>query len=228
MRKIISLNSLAFLLLLLTVIFASCKDGEAPAETSAAETTLPPHVHEWSDWTETFTCTEDGVRERSCACGAKESEEVTAPGHNIGVWKWDPPATCTQSGMRHLECRVCGYRMKQEEEKALNHWKYKVVTSRNPTCTVPGIEEKVCELCSEVIETKEIPVLKHQLSAVRTEIEPTCTEKGREVAHCFMCLEIVYSNEINNIRPVIRTMQDTLIDLSTDIGYRNVIIVGLD
>lgn len=39
---------------------------------------------------------------------------------------------------------------------------------------------------------------------------------------------IVYSNEVNNIRPVIRTMQDTLIDLSTDIGYRNVIIVGLD
>ena len=39
---------------------------------------------------------------------------------------------------------------------------------------------------------------------------------------------IVFSNEINNIRPVVRTMEDTLIDLSTDISYRNVIITGLD
>lgn len=39
---------------------------------------------------------------------------------------------------------------------------------------------------------------------------------------------IVYSNEINNIRPVIRTMDDRLIDLSTDISYRNVIIIGLE
>ena len=39
---------------------------------------------------------------------------------------------------------------------------------------------------------------------------------------------IVYSNEINNIRPVIRTLEGTLIDLSTDISYRNVIIVGLE
>lgn len=39
---------------------------------------------------------------------------------------------------------------------------------------------------------------------------------------------IVYSNEINNIRPVIRTLEGTLIDLSTDISYRNVIIIGLE
>lgn len=39
---------------------------------------------------------------------------------------------------------------------------------------------------------------------------------------------IIYSNEVNNIRPVIRTMQDKLVDLSTDIEYRNVIILGLD
>jgi len=39
---------------------------------------------------------------------------------------------------------------------------------------------------------------------------------------------IVYSNEINNIRPVIRTMDGRLIDLSTDISYRNVIIIGLE
>lgn len=40
---------------------------------------------------------------------------------------------------------------------------------------------------------------------------------------------IIFSNEINNIRPVIRLLGDgRLIDLSTDISYRNVIIIGLE
>ena len=41
---------------------------------------------------------------------------------------------------------------------------------------------------------------------------------------------IIYSNEINNIRPVIRLLDgsERLIDLSTDISYRNVIIIGLE
>ena len=127
MRKFFTPALVIILLLLLTVNFASCKEQEAVLEITETE---EAHVHEWSEWTETFTCTEDGVRERSCACGAKESEEVTAPGHNIGVWKWDPPATCTQSGIRHLECRVCGYRMKQEEEKGFLRRMFGVLETR--------------------------------------------------------------------------------------------------
>ena len=39
---------------------------------------------------------------------------------------------------------------------------------------------------------------------------------------------IIYSNYINNMRPVIRTMQDVLIDLSTDVKYRSITIAGLE
>lgn len=39
---------------------------------------------------------------------------------------------------------------------------------------------------------------------------------------------VIYSNKVNNIRPVIRTMEGDLIDLSTDARYRNVIIIGLE
>jgi len=42
-------------------------------------------------------------------------------------------------------------------------------------------------------------------------------------------LGIVFSNEINNIRPVIRMLSDgRLIDLSSNVTYRNVIITGLE
>lgn len=39
---------------------------------------------------------------------------------------------------------------------------------------------------------------------------------------------IVFSNKINNLRPVIRKMDGNLVDLSTDAGYRSVIIEGLE
>ena len=39
---------------------------------------------------------------------------------------------------------------------------------------------------------------------------------------------VVYSNDINSARPVIRTMQEQLVDLSTDSKYRSVVIEGLD
>ena len=38
---------------------------------------------------------------------------------------------------------------------------------------------------------------------------------------------IVYSNEINSMRPVIRTMDGKLVDLSTDPRYRSIIICGI-
>ena len=39
---------------------------------------------------------------------------------------------------------------------------------------------------------------------------------------------VVYSNDINSARPVIRTMEEKLVDLSTDPQYRSVVIEGLD
>ena len=72
MRKFLNLSPFVLLLLLLTVIFASCNDSGVSAETNDPDPNKSDsaHVHEWSEWIETFTCTEDGVRERSCACGA--------------------------------------------------------------------------------------------------------------------------------------------------------------
>jgi HD-GYP domain-containing protein (c-di-GMP phosphodiesterase class II) len=39
---------------------------------------------------------------------------------------------------------------------------------------------------------------------------------------------IIFSNEINNLRPVLRMFDGRLIDLSSDINYRSVIIIGID
>lgn len=65
---------------------ASTPTTKAPPTTSgkAPEQGDDPHVHAWCEWKleSEPTCTENGLRRRSCACGQTESETVTAIGHN--------------------------------------------------------------------------------------------------------------------------------------------------
>ena len=46
------------------------------------------HKHSWTDWetTKEKTCTENGIKERICSCGAKETETIYCTGHNFATW----------------------------------------------------------------------------------------------------------------------------------------------
>lgn len=64
----------------------------APTTTATPTTTTgktsndgdQPHVHSWSEWTVSVepTCTENGSRTRSCACGMAENEAIEPIDHN--------------------------------------------------------------------------------------------------------------------------------------------------
>ena len=97
--------------------------GEAaPDETSSADTvpeetaptnpdsteTDPVHTHVWSDWKsiQQRTCTRDGIRERTCACGIVQSETFPA-GHTEEPIK-GYPATESSPGLTDgKKCTVC-------------------------------------------------------------------------------------------------------------------------
>lgn len=70
-------------------------------------TTEAPHVHSFGEWatTKDATCTEDGVKERTCACGEKETQGISASGHNYTT-EVTPP-TCTEKGYTTYTCH-CG------------------------------------------------------------------------------------------------------------------------
>ena len=73
-------------------------------------TVTPVHVHAFGDWTTVreATCVEEGRKERSCACGEKDSEVIPATGHTVVT---DPAvdATCTKPGKPEgSHCAVCG------------------------------------------------------------------------------------------------------------------------
>ena len=57
------------------------------------------HEHQWSEWqlSKDVSCTQDGLKERTCSCGEKETETIIAS-HS---WK---DATCTKA----KSCSKCG------------------------------------------------------------------------------------------------------------------------
>ena len=78
-----------------------------PDDPGKPEDPTPPdepdvHTHSFGEWEVVAepTCTEEGLRERVCACGEKESEEIAALGHTAGetVKENEVAATCTESG----------------------------------------------------------------------------------------------------------------------------------
>ena len=67
------------------------------------------HTHAFGEWTVTTpaTCTKDGVKTRTCACGEAETRAIPATGHTFGDWTVTTPATCTADGVETRSC-ACG------------------------------------------------------------------------------------------------------------------------
>ena len=68
------------------------------------------HTHAFGEWTVTTpaTCTKDGVKTRTCACGETETQTIPATGHTFGDWEETTPATCTADGVETRTCSACG------------------------------------------------------------------------------------------------------------------------
>lgn len=71
----------------------------------------PVHEHEFGEWVVVTpaSCTEKGLEERVCECGAKEQREIEALGHTPAAeWEVVTPATVEAAGEEVLKCSVCG------------------------------------------------------------------------------------------------------------------------
>ncbi len=75
-----------------------------------ADIVCTDHTHAFGDWEETTpaTCTADGVKTRTCACGETETQTIPATGHSFGEWTVTTPATCTVDGVESRTCSACG------------------------------------------------------------------------------------------------------------------------
>ena len=101
-----------------------------PVSTTTAPptvTTAPPavnpgtHTHAFEEWVQTKTpsCTVDGLRERYCSCGEKQTQTLPASGHSYNEGEVITEATCNQSGTKRYTCTAASCRHTYTESYSL-------------------------------------------------------------------------------------------------------------
>ena len=147
------------------------------------------HTHAFGEWTVTTpaTCTKDGVKTRTCACGETETQTIPATGHSFGEWTVTTPATCTVDGVESRTCSACG----ETETRAIpatGHTFGEWTVTTPATCTVDGVESRTCSACGET-ETRAIPATGHTFGEWTVTTPATCTVDGVESRTCSACGE---------------------------------------
>lgn len=141
--------------------------------------------HKWGKWrtVEEATCTEGGLKERSCSkCGESETKKVSASGHSGSVvWESD------ENGHKQVyDC--CGKVVSSREEHSYGEWE----TIVEGNCVTEGLKERTCSVCGYVDEETVVA------SGVHTgqEVWITTAQTHKKVYDC--CYSVV-EEESNHV-----------------------------
>ena len=114
---------------------------------------LGHHYGEWQVRTES-TCTEKGVKYRTCSvCSKEEISEISAKGHTYKINVQEP--TCIERGYTEHTCSVCGYSYKDKYVNAKGHSYGKWIVDEAATVLSKGSKHRVCTECRHT-ETQTI------------------------------------------------------------------------
>ena len=136
---------------------------------------IPAKGHSWDEGevTQAPTCTEKGVRVKTCqVCGTKDNFVEEATGHSYEAVVTAP--TCTEEGFTTHTCSACGDSYVDTSVAALGHKYGTVVTA--PTCTANGYTTYTCSVCGDTYVADKVTALGH------TEAE--AVEENRKEADC--------------------------------------------
>ncbi len=169
-------------------------DSTEEVTTEAPEvTTDPPHTHTFGEWNtvKATSCKEEGLVERACSCGYKETQTIAKTEHRAGEWIIDKEATSTEEGSKHQACAVCGETVKTEAIPVTPHIPGEWIVDKEATCTEAGSKHRVCTKCGETADTETIPAKGHT-EVIDPAKAATCTESGlTEGKHCSVCNTVI-------------------------------------
>lgn len=149
-------------------------------------------THSYSTWTtiSSASCTDSGIKQRTCVCGAKETTNIPALDHNYSSnWTIDITPTCTALGSKSHHCMRCTSRIDitpiPKTEHSYGAWKI----VNKATCTNMGSEQRIC-ICGSY-ENSSIPALGHEFSTEMViDKAATCTTPGSKSRHCTRCTAV--------------------------------------
>ena len=170
---------LFIVIMMSALLFSACDEGSDPT---------PPHTHAFGEW-ETVQrpdCTTDGVAERYCACGEKQTKAVASIGHTEVV---DPAVevTCTTDGKTEgKHCSVCNaITLPQTTIPAPGHTEV-IDPAVSETCTTDGkTEGKHCGVCDAIL-VEQTPILApgHQYDNGEIIETASCVKNGTKKFTC--------------------------------------------
>ncbi len=157
------------------------------------------HAHNFNTGTITTqpTCTEKGVRTRTCTiCGEKRLESIPATGHKYSAWKETKAATCTAEGTQTRTCSVC----KNVENKTIKAKGHTEVTDSAvaATCTTDGkTAGSHCSVCGKVIKAQTVIKAKGHTVVTDKAVAATCTTDGKTAgSHCSVCNKVIKAQTV--------------------------------
>ena len=146
------------------------------------------HTHEFGEWVVVKEATEveEGLKERTCECGEKESQTIDklAHTHNFGEWVVVKEATEQEEGLKEKTCS-CGEKETEVIEKLAHEHKFgEWVVVLEPTEEAEGLKEKTCACGEKETETIEKLAHEHKFGEWVVVKEATETEEGSKERVC--------------------------------------------
>lgn len=195
MKKFLKITALLGILLLVLLATVSCKNiiEKIPFLNKGGETegttpeTTTPHTHAFGAWTtaQAATCTEDGLQERICACGEKETQKLDALGHTEVIDAAVTP-TCTTDGKTEgSHCSVCSEVLAPQEIVPATHDWMQVALLESATCFTYGEERRSCRACG-VVENAPVEPLEHNF----------VKDEETQLHSCTLCNGILFAGHL--------------------------------
>lgn len=127
------------------------------------------HTHAYGEWltVKEASCSQVGERERECACGEKEIQEIEMPAHNFADATCLKPKTCKDCGVtegepaahigndakcENIVCTVCKKVLKEQTHD------FSPITEDTPNLISGATIYEKCSKCSEIKITEAKPI----------------------------------------------------------------------
>ena len=127
--------------------------------TSCQQEETAAHTWDGGIAIKTPTCTENGIREYTCAdCGGVKTESIDKRPHNYQTQELIQP-TCIAEGRRLSVCIYCGDQQVEVLQKTTSHQSYFAgAILQYASCVSEGLRELICTECRQVVGTTSIPI----------------------------------------------------------------------
>ena len=143
--------------------------------------------HVWGDWVteKEPTCTQDGLRRRTCVKHGTNSQTEVIPATGHKYTKRFIPASCTDDGFSVYTCSLCGASYSEFAGAAAGH-NYVVTETIEPDCKKAGSKTFECDVCGDTYteEFGEPSGHRYQSKVIKA---PGCEEPGETSFTCTDC-----------------------------------------